>query len=81
MSPEIYSSQGPFDGAAVDVWTSGVIFFCMVAGTSYRTPHWLDPRFRIMTQALHPLLAYLNIVLSEDGLDLLEGMLQADPRQ
>lgn len=32
MSPEVFSSKGPFDGHAIDVWTCGTILFCMLTG-------------------------------------------------
>ena len=60
MSPEIYSSQGPFDGAAVDVWTSGVILFCMIAGASYRTPHMLDPSIPHYDSGTAPIVGVLE---------------------
>jgi serine/threonine protein kinase len=32
MSPEVFTSRGPFDGHAIDVWTCGTILFCMLTG-------------------------------------------------
>jgi len=82
MSPEIYSSRRPFDGSAADVWTCGTILFCMITGNqSYRRPHRSDLQFVFMTQGLRQLLTDWNVNFSEDGINLLEGMLQTDPRR
>ena len=82
MSPEIYSNRRPFDGSAADVWTSGTILFCMITGNrSYQRPHMSDPQFYWMSQGLRQLLADWNVNFSEDGIKLLEGMLQTDPRR
>jgi serine/threonine protein kinase len=81
MSPEVYSSQHPFDGAAVDIWTAGTILFCMLSGTpSYQVPHDNDPQFNWMVHALRRLVSDWGINLSEQVLHLLENMLQVDPR-
>lgn len=81
MSPEIYSNRHPFDGAAADVWTSGTILFCMITGNrSYQRPHLSDPQFYWMSQGLRQLLNDWNVRMSEAGIQLLEGMLQTNPR-
>ena len=81
MSPEIYSNRHPFDGAAADVWTSGTILFCMITGNrSYQRPHLSDPQFYWMSQGLRQLLNDWNVTMSETGIQLLEGMLQPNPR-
>ena len=81
MSPEIYSNRHPFDGAAADVWTSGTILFCMITGNrSYQRPHLSDPQFYWMSQGLRQLLNDWNVNMSETGIQLLEGMLQPNPR-
>jgi serine/threonine protein kinase len=81
MSPEIYSNRHAFDGAAVDVWSAGVIFFCMITGNqSYLRPHRSDLLFIWMTQRLRQLLNSWNVKISETGIQLLEGMLQPNPR-
>jgi serine/threonine protein kinase len=105
MSPEVYTSRGPFDGHAIDVWTSGTILFCMLTGTSwpcipgllpiltafcccfgpgnrsYQRPHLTDPQFYWMTKGLRQLLTDWNANLSEDCIQLLEGMLTVSPRR
>jgi serine/threonine protein kinase len=82
MSPEILASRSPFDGAAADVWTSGTILFCMITGNrSYQRPHMTDPQFYWMTQGLRQLLSDWNVTMSEEGIALLQGMLEIDPRK
>lgn len=82
MSPEILASRHAFDGEAADVWTSGTILFCMVTGNrSYQRPHISDPQFYWMTQGLRQLLSDWNVRISEEGIALLQGMLEVDPRK
>jgi Protein kinase domain len=82
MSPEIYANRKPFDGAAADVWTSGTILFCMITGNrSYQRPHMSDPQFYWMSQGLRQLLSDWRVSMSEEGIDLLQGMLEIDPRK
>lgn len=82
MSPEIFRNREPFDGELVDVWTLGVMLFCMVTGNrSYNSPHPSDAQFYWMTHGLSQLLADWSVKLSPEGLDLLQGMLQIDPKK
>ena len=82
MSPEIYRNKQAFDGGAVDVWTAGTILFCMLTGNrSYQRAHESDPQFYWMTHGLTMLLADWNVQLSPEGVDLLQGLLQIDPRE
>ena len=82
MCPEILASRQPFDGEAADVWTSGTILFCMITGNrSYQRPHMTDPQFYWMTQGLRQLLSDWNVCISEEGIELLQGMLEIDPRK
>jgi len=81
MSPEIYASRTPFDGGAVDVWTAGTILFCMVTGNrSYSRPELSDAQFYWMTNGLPRLLSDWGVDLSNDCVDLLQNMLQVEPR-
>lgn len=81
MSPEIYRNRSPFDGAAADVWTAGTILFCMLTGNrSYQRPHASDPQFYWMTRDVKQLLTDWQIILSPEGLHLLQNMLQVNPR-
>lgn len=84
MSPEIYRSNGNFDGSAIDVWTAGAILFVLLTGTKpYRIPHSSDCLFRFVTnkEQLSTLLNRWGIALSNEALDLLHNMLQVDPRK
>ena len=79
MSPEIWLNQEPFDGAAADVWSCGTILFCMITGTRpYKKP--FDLQFRAVTQNLRQLLLHFGVNMSEEGINLLQGMLTIDPR-
>jgi serine/threonine protein kinase len=81
MSPEIYRNRQDFDGVLVDVWTAGTILFCMLTGNrSYGKPSPSDPQFYWMTNGLNALLDDWGVQLSPEGVDLLKGMLQVDPR-
>ena len=77
MSPEIYLNRDPFDGAAANIWTCGTILFCMLTGCSpYQRPHLSDPQFYWMTRGLPQLLAEWNVNISNEGVNLLQRMLQ-----
>jgi serine/threonine protein kinase len=81
MSPEIYKNRTSFDGSAVDVWTAGTILFCMVTGNrSYQRPHSSDPQFYWMTRGLPQLLSDWRVILSPEGVHLLQNMLQVEAR-
>jgi len=81
MSPEIYENRIPFDGGAVDIWTAGTILFCMVTGNrSYSRPEMSDAQYYWMTKGLSRLLIDWGIELSSECVDLLENMLQIEPR-
>jgi serine/threonine protein kinase len=81
MCPEIYKNRTAFDGAAADVWTAGTILFCMVTGNrSYQRPHSSDPQFYWMSRGLPQLISDWGVVLSPEGMHLLQNMLQVDPR-
>ena len=81
MSPEIYQNITPFDGGAVDIWTVGTILFCILTGNrSYSFPDAVDAQFYWMTHDLSRLLHDWGNELSSECVDLLENMLQVDPR-
>jgi len=74
MSPEIYKDQA-FDGHAVDIWTTGAILYFMVAG---RPPYDKPPVTDLELEFLSCVIKELNC--SNECIDLLQGILQGDPR-
>jgi len=77
MSPEVFSEK-PFDGHAIDMWAVGVCLFMMLTGDrpwDRASPG--DNEFRNMSAGR--LANYLHIDLSEDAVNLLQGMLFANP--
>mmetsp|Transcript_128072 Transcript_128072/g.190848 ORF Transcript_128072/g.190848 Transcript_128072/m.190848 type:complete len:384 (-) Transcript_128072:99-1250(-) len=83
ISPEILSSEGPFDGFAIDLWATGVILFIMLVGL----PPWEfarseDPRYKMVTKGkLARMLDSWKRPISPAAADLLQKMLMEDPRQ
>ena len=83
ISPEILSSEGPFDGFAIDLWAAGVILFIMLVGL----PPWEfarpeDPRYKMVTRGkLARMLDSWERPISPLAADLIQKMLMEDPRQ
>jgi len=83
ISPEILSSDGPFDGFAIDLWATGVILFIMLVGL----PPWEfarpeDPRYKMVIKGkLARMLDSWKRPISAQAADLLQKMLMEDPRQ
>mmetsp|Transcript_15814 Transcript_15814/g.29370 ORF Transcript_15814/g.29370 Transcript_15814/m.29370 type:complete len:226 (+) Transcript_15814:76-753(+) len=82
MSPEIFSNTSPFDGFAIDLWAAGVILYIMLTGfPPYDQANRTDQRFDLIVNGnLVRQLRSWQINLSEDAGDLLQSMLQLDPR-
>jgi len=82
ISPEILTSEGPFDGFAIDLWATGVILFIMLVGL----PPWEfaraeDPRYKMVTKGkLEKMLDSWKRPVSPAAADLLQKMLMEDPR-
>jgi len=82
MSPEIYQNAHAFDGFAIDLWAAGVILYIMLTGfPPYDHATMADTRFEIIVNgALMDQLKTWEIYLSDEAGDLLQRMLQLDPR-
>jgi len=89
VAPELLKPE-PFDGTAVDLWSTAIILFIMLLGNDalFATPLPDDPKFEeiCMNGNLKGALnrwvedkAFLSSV-SDDALDLLQGMLRMSPR-
>lgn len=87
MAPEIYANslrndKTPFDGEAVDIWSSGTILFCMLTGNrSYHRAHSSDAQYYWMTRDIERLLKDWNLKLTPEAINFLKGMLQENPRE
>lgn len=82
ISPEILTSEGPFDGFAIDIWACGVILFIMLVGL----PPWEfarpeDPRYKMVVKGkLAKMLNSWQKPISPEAADLLQRMLMENPR-
>ena len=83
MSPEIYRSDGPFDGHAIDLWACGVILFIMITGVPpFDTASDRDQRFRIVQSGgMGRMLRGWGMTMSDDAVDLIQRMLRRDPAE
>jgi serine/threonine protein kinase len=82
MSPEVFSNTSPFDGFAIDLWAAGVILYIMLTGfPPYDQANRTDQRFDLIVNGnLVRQLRSWEIHVSDDAGDLLQSMLQLDPR-
>ena len=83
MCPEILKGDEAFDGFASDLWAAGVILFVMLVGlTPFQMAQPSDKRFhKISKGELKSMMESLEIPLSSDACDLLQGMFWKDPRR
>jgi len=79
MSPETYRNAEPFDGFAIDMWTTGTTLFFLLSGAKYEQP--FDPIFEAMTRDLAGLLPHWGIAyLSPQCIDMMQRLMTIDPR-
>jgi serine/threonine protein kinase len=83
MSPEIFANVDNFDGFAIDLWATGVILYIMLTGfPPYDQASVTDQRFElIVTGRLVEQLHNWDIFVSDEAGDLMQSMLQVDPRE
>lgn len=82
-APEIIEKDDVFDGFAIDLWAVGVVLFVMLIGFApFKWAHPSDKRYaQIAKGRLKELLTSLEIPISEEACDLLQGMFWRDPRR
>ena len=82
MSPEIFANRDAFDGFAIDLWAAGSILYIMLTGfPPYDQATRADEKFDIIVAGgLVAQLEEWGTRMSPDAGDLLQSMLQLDPR-
>jgi serine/threonine protein kinase len=82
-APEVMEKKAAVDAYAVDLWAAGVVGFVMLVGLApFKWAHSTDKRFaQISRGGLSELLTALDIPLSPEAVDLLQGFFWKDPRQ
>ncbi len=83
MAPEIASREA-FDGHAIDLWALGPILFMLICG-SYpwdRPLLFFDQKYTLFSKGNFAQYAVgCGLELSDELMDLLQGMFWSDPRQ
>lgn len=82
MAPEIFANRDAFDGFAIDLWAAGSILYIMLTGfPPYDQATRADEKFDIIVGGgLVAQLEEWGTRLSPEAGDLLQSMLQLDPR-
>ena len=82
LAPEVIQGSD-VDGYALDVWSSGVLLFVMLVGMApFRWAHVSDLRYlKVSKGHLKDLVREQGILLSDSALNLLQKMLQPNPRK
>ncbi|KAL3944218.1 MAG: hypothetical protein SGBAC_001715 [Bacillariaceae sp.] len=81
--PEIINKEDYVDAFALDMWASGVVLFIMLVGRApFEWAHPTDQRYEKMSSGdLKNLLKLLEIRMSPEASDLLQGFFHRDPRK
>lgn len=76
------NNDAPFDGFAIDLWAAASILFIMLTDyLPWKSAREEDPCYSfIMSQGLQKLLKGWELEISPDATNLLQKMLQEDPR-
>lgn len=82
LAPEVIRGSD-IDGYAVDVWSAGVLLFVMLVGAApFRWAHPSDLRFlQVAKGNLRKLVKEQDINISDSALDLLQSMMEKNPRK
>lgn len=82
-APEVLSKQDIVDAFAIDLWSVGVVLFVMLVGLApFEWAHPTDQRYQSIAQGgLKDLMVMLDIPLSPEACDLLQGFFHSDPRR
>jgi len=81
--PEIINKEDYVDAFALDLWAAGVVLFIMLVGRApFKWAHPTDQRYEKMSRGgLKNLLKLLEIRMSPEAADLLQGFFHCDPRK
>lgn len=81
--PEIINKSEYVDAFALDMWAVGIVLFIMLVGRApFEWAHPTDQRYEKASRGdLKSLLKLLEIRLSPEAIDLLQGFFHHDPRK
>lgn len=81
--PEIINKEEVVDAFALDLWSVGVVLFVMIVGLApFKWAHVTDQRFsKIAKGGLKELMEMLEVPMSPEACDLLQGFFYCDPKK